>query len=109
MTISNLEELDCVTCGICCTDKTDINLRVYATNDEWGKIPDLYKSEFEWQKNHMGFKPCKGGFCCKALSGVIGESVKCEIYSTRPDKCKQFEKGSARCLEMRENNMVGFL
>jgi len=97
-------DLDCLNCGLCCTSDTDINLRVYLNNKEWGSIPEKYKPSFEWQKNHIGFKSCDGGFCCKALNGVIGENVQCEIYSNRPEKCQQFEKGSDRCLELRKLN-----
>lgn len=101
MTDSNL---DCLTCGICCTSETDINLRVYVTDKESLQIPDKYKPKFEWQKNHMGFKPCGELFSCKALSGVIGKNVQCEIYLNRPKKCEQFAKGSERCLELRKIN-----
>ena len=34
---------------------------------------------------------------CAALSGEIGSCVGCNIYETRPDVCRGFEKGDDSC------------
>jgi uncharacterized protein len=38
---------------------------------------------------------------CAALSGVVGEQVRCGIYEWRPGPCRELEAGSDACQRAR--------
>ncbi len=43
---------------------------------------------------------------CAALYGKIGESIQCAVYEFRPSPCKEFEAGSAACLQARQRHHI---
>lgn len=44
----------------------------------------------------------QGYFVCPFLKGRIGEAVRCSIYESRPQSCREFEAGSKACKDFRK-------
>ena len=44
---------------------------------------------------------------CAALSGQLGDAVRCGIYEWRPAPCREFEEGSRACLQARARHGYG--
>ncbi len=58
--------------------------KVKNTQVPWQKITVIKNS----QAVMIGTEEFKGR--CESLEGVVGESCKCKIYSSRPDVCESF-------------------
>lgn len=98
--------IDCLTCGACCTSEIDFNIKVHFTDEEGENIPYNLKGDangFVWQKNHMAFEEVEGVCRCKALKGKIGGKVRCSIYKFRPGACQKYEVGNQDCMKERLN------
>ncbi|PZR93494.1 MAG: hypothetical protein DI537_10260 [Stutzerimonas stutzeri] len=95
---------DCSTCGACCAEAGFVSVRsgeptphtlTRSTRGLGLSAETLASLGSRCMKRHMGGR-------CVALTGVIGKSVSCSIYSDRPAVCRQFEAGSPGCLSARE-------
>lgn len=94
-------ELDCRSCGACCTPQR--NDAVYV-----GVRPaDLLRMTRRFVAQHVAHdailtKLDPVGRCvCVALRGTVGKRVSCSIYERRPDECRRLTVGSRECREAR--------
>ena len=93
----NEKEALCKSCGACCA---------------------AYRVSFYWRDAEiLGIPPhltepvnslfvCMSGTNtpsphCQALEGVVGQNVKCTIYSNRPSPCHEVEIGDEKCQQAR--------
>lgn len=98
-------ELDCLHCGACCAE-FDVLLRGDEA-DRFESHPALYAltvpqpvgSGPPW----LFLKRNAATGRCAALAGRLGD-CRCTIYAERPSLCRQFEVGSAECLEARRRH-----
>ncbi len=81
--ISN-KPIPCMSCGACCSYFKVQFDRKYNPQVPWQKITVIKNS----QAVMIGTEEFKGR--CESLEGVVGESCKCKIYSSRPDVCESF-------------------
>ena len=98
------EDLDCKACGACCLGKSSDEDYVPVHRLDRKRLPNQYKKKLEPLSESMSYLPLKrfeGHEACVALKGKIGKAVACDVYSTRPDFCRAFEKGSAECHKRR--------
>jgi Fe-S-cluster containining protein len=79
--------LDCTTCGACCTLKVK-----RLPGETWPKGWPVKRRVIQKEE----FEPCP------FLEGCIGQKVHCTVYDQRPQVCRQFEAGSEVCLLARE-------
>jgi Fe-S-cluster containining protein len=82
----------CVDCGACC-----------AYSETWPEFEEA--DDLDGVPEHMcdcdmGRMKCDGDRCV-ALIGIIGESVRCAIYESRPGVCRRFEAGAQACTQVR--------
>ncbi len=96
------DELDCLTCGVCCRTGKDGTILI---PDEdllrWRRIgrPDLAEAV---QPGHFGlvaFATDEDGACVHL--GTELSPHACQIYAIRGTTCREFERGSKQCLEFR--------
>ena len=92
------DELDCRDCGACCREAyqaVEIGSRE-AVNQ---KYPALVSVRDDGQ-----YRLRRDGERCVALAGgrEAGDSYGCTIYRDRPRTCREFERGSAHCLDARQ-------
>ncbi len=82
-----MPDLDCRTCGACCTDQLVLIL-------PGDCVPVLMRD---------GPKMRTQDGRCIALHGRVRIDPTCSIYEQRPDICRKMEAGSWACLEIRRN------
>jgi uncharacterized protein len=82
---------DCKSCGACCIEAGKVQIK-----------PTDPKNPYSVQSDDMFVMDRYMGGRCKALEGVIGSCVSCNIYTERPQVCREFEPGSSGCRYSRE-------
>jgi Fe-S-cluster containining protein len=91
--------IDCQDCGACCKGFTvDVESR-----DE-GVPPKMIKED-----RLFGPVMRERDGQCIALSGKVGERVRCRIYEDRPQVCRDFSPGCLLCHKARELSGLSFL
>ena len=105
-----MSDLDCKTCGACCVmqgddDEYDYFIPLYKVDVR--RLPTKYRKKVNKSEEpndapyELPMKRLNGHVGCVALKGRVGKSITCAVYSRRPDYCRNYEKGSAACLEAR--------
>ena len=92
----------CTECGRCCAHGYVVLIQ---SEEEAEGIPVEMLREGDPSRPNDYLRPgevamdCRNGRCV-ALSGKIGFAVSCRIYSTRPQMCRTYERGSKDCLKV---------
>lgn len=103
---------DCQSCGACCvvTDANEEDGYAWVKSGDYVKMPHPRRNLLVVLEHHEGFPPqyymrtrtnAQGQRVCIALSGEVGESTRCNIYSIRPNVCAGFRPGNHVCLYSR--------
>jgi len=100
------DDVDCRSCGACCAPKDQRkDTHVALEPEDVDQIPAIMLKTLVIKDGGYPYiktkKNADGVTVCAALSGSIGKSCKCGIYSKRPMVCVIFEKGSEECLAAR--------
>lgn len=103
-------ELDCRTCGACCTtgaaDVQDEKLAFLPiSKSEYRNLPPdvvIVGTTPMGKVRSLRFN----GDRCAALEGVVGLSCSCRVYANRPRICRVFPPGSPSCLAARAESVV---
>jgi Fe-S-cluster containining protein len=101
-------ELDCLLCGVCC--RTGQDGRILIPPEDllrWHRIGRSDITE-QIQPGHFGldaFATREDGSCVHL--GTEGQPNACQIYEDRGTTCRDFERGSAQCLEFRRDFGIG--
>jgi len=90
------ERVSCATCAACCC-----RLEVMLLGDDG--VPDRYIDEDTWGGQVM--RRLDDGWC----AALDRDSMRCTIYAQRPLICREFELGSADCLEERKGSATAYL
>ena len=91
--VSNvLEILDCQTCGACCFSRSDRYVRVHG--EDYARLGDLAESLVHWIGNQAYMRMANGR--CGALVLENGRFA-CSIYASRPQACRDLDRGSPAC------------
>jgi Fe-S-cluster containining protein len=80
----------CTSCGACCAYSANWPRFTIEDDVALDLIPAKYVNE-----KQSGMR-CDGDRC-SALSGKVGEAVRCEIYPVRPEVCRTCMPGDAEC------------
>jgi Fe-S-cluster containining protein len=83
-------ENPCQSCGACCSYSANWPRFTIEDDATLDLIPAKYVNE-----RQSGMR-CDGDRC-SALSGKIGETVRCTIYAVRPEVCRTCMPGDAEC------------
>ncbi len=92
-------DLDCLTCGACCTPAEDWPTYVYVSPNDLERFSPRYRLRVVAEE--LVTVPRPGGIRCVALRGTVGVRVSCRIHPRRPDACRDFSRGSPWCLDAR--------
>lgn len=101
---------NCQTCGACCV-ATDQGRAQFAKIEveDCDNLPKVMRSALTVAAGNKIFLKTKvnpqGVRVCSALSGAVGESCKCGVYTKRPMICRLFEPGAEGCLKAREAHL----
>jgi hypothetical protein len=93
-------ELDCLRCGACCAPRARFRTYVEVTDSDLLRLPPRYALRvFDGE---LATARRKNGVRCVALTGTLGQQVRCDMHEQRPSACRAFEVGSEPCLEARK-------
>jgi Fe-S-cluster containining protein len=81
---------DCQSCGACCAYSQDWPRFSLEDDEALARIPAALVNE-----SGSGMR-CAGDRCA-ALTGGIGKSTACSIYTVRPDVCRACMPGDPEC------------
>jgi len=99
-------ELDCLVCGACCHQRPGTILVSEHDLVRWKRSgrQDILSRLEPGHFGQMAFMMGESGACVH--HGVPGEPHACRIYADRGDVCRDFEAGSAQCLEFRRDRGI---
>lgn len=100
ITPADTEIPECLSCGACCASLICVGVRPGEDgdrSDQWEIVSD----SDEGLVVDVFLKRDHETLACIALDGVVGETVACRIYESRPSMCHHFEAGSDRCHAIR--------
>jgi Fe-S-cluster containining protein len=88
---------DCLNCGVCCFSKSATYIRV--SGDDWSRLGDDAErvARFAGQNAYMRMR---SGHCLALQVTTKRGQLPlffCEIYSTRPQICRDLKRGSPQC------------
>jgi Fe-S-cluster containining protein len=89
---------DCQACGACCAA-----LRVDFDRDEAQALPETLVFPLTGRLVRLrgtDHSPPR----CAALSGRVGQRVRCHVYEWRPGPCRELEAGSVACSQARRRH-----
>lgn len=96
------DELDCLTCGVCC--RTGADGRILIPEEDLTRWKAMGREDLvaKVQPGHFGlvaFATDDAGACVHL--GTDQSPNACQIYEIRGTTCREFERGSKQCLEFR--------
>jgi Fe-S-cluster containining protein len=97
-------ELDCLRCGACCRTGTDGRILIPAEDlARWRRMgrSDIAEAVQPGHFGMVGFATRADGSCVHL--GTPSNRNACSIYEIRGTSCRDFERGSAQCLEFRRD------
>lgn len=97
----------CQTCGACCAAYR-VQFSVYELDDAGGTVPASMTEPVNGATCRMrgtGEVPIR----CVALTGMVGVSVGCTVYSQRPAPCRELTEGSYACDKARARHGLAAL
>jgi Fe-S-cluster containining protein len=104
MSVRREDALDCLTCGACCRTGRDGRILIPAEDlVRWRRLGRDDVAEAV-QPGHFGlvaFATDAAGACVHL--GTEASPHACRIYDIRGTTCREFERGSAQCLEFRRD------
>lgn len=109
---SETEEPECKSCGACCVGHTSDGDFVPVTALDRKRLPTKYVKKLqaiepvEDGPYAFGLKRFGDHEACIALKGTLGKAITCDVYATRPEFCRQFERGSDECRDRRREVFI---
>lgn len=98
------DELDCLTCGVCCRTGADGRILVPAEDlVRWRRLGrhDVAEAIQPGHFGEMAFATRNDGSCVHL--GTEDSPNACRIYEIRGTTCREFERGSPQCHEFRRD------
>ena len=109
---------NCLTCGLCCCASSGQDRFCNVTKEDIKRLPRKYRlkvlhpSIFDIVANAfdghtvdsaLGTKSSETYTTCVALIGLVGHSVKCDVYDVRPEVCRTaIVPGDRNCRHLRK-------
>lgn len=100
--------LDCLTCGACCRTGHDGRILIPEEDLQRWRFHGRLDLIAKVQPGHFGmvaFATNASGACVHL--GTAASPNACQIYEDRGTTCREFERGSAQCLEFRRDFRIG--
>ncbi len=83
----------CLECGTCCFSNVDTSVRV--TGDDHERLGAAAADLVHFVGNRAYMRSADGH--CAALQVEVSGRFVCSVYETRPDACRDLERGSPQC------------
>jgi Fe-S-cluster containining protein len=102
--VEHAVDLDCLTCGACCRSGFDGRILIPEIDlVRWRRIgrDDVARAIQPGHFGEVAFATRADGSCVHL--GTKESSNACRIYEIRGTTCREFERGSAQCLEFRRD------
>lgn len=100
LSLSRAPELPaCLACGTCCFSLLDTFVRV--SGDDYARLGDRAESLVRFDGNRAYMRMSDGHCGALVIDARSGQFV-CAVYETRPDVCRDLERGSGACLAERD-------
>lgn len=101
------DELDCLTCGVCCRTGHDGRILIPAEDlARWRRIgrDDLADAIQPGHFGEVAFATDASGACVHL--GTAFSPNACQIYEDRGTTCREFERGSWQCRSFRREHGI---
>jgi Fe-S-cluster containining protein len=95
--VSELPE--CLACGACCFSQLPTYVRVMG--DDYGRLGERAES-LTWFEGNRAYLRMVEGQCAALELDASSAEYRCSTYASRPDVCRELERGSAECAAERE-------
>ncbi|MGA7118746.1 MAG: YkgJ family cysteine cluster protein [Polyangiaceae bacterium] len=83
----------CLECGTCCFSNLETSVRV--TGDDYARLGDAVDRFVHFVGNRAYMRLAHGH--CAALRVELEGRFVCTVYLSRPDACRDLERGSPHC------------
>jgi Fe-S-cluster containining protein len=83
----------CLECGACCLSNLETSVRV--TGDDYERLGDAAERLVHFVGTRAYMRLSDGH--CAALRVELPGRFVCTVYETRPDACRDLERGSPQC------------
>jgi uncharacterized protein len=83
----------CLECGTCCFSDLETSVRV--TGDDYTRLGAAVDDFVHFVGNRAYMRVTDGH--CAALHIELSGRFVCSVYETRPDACRDLERGSPQC------------
>jgi Fe-S-cluster containining protein len=98
--------LDCQSCGACCVNPDENVVEGYpwyveVTGTKLLEDKARTKKFVVYDPDGVPHLRLENNGRCAALTGKLGDRVRCALYALRPRGCRLVEAGDARCLQAR--------
>jgi len=84
----------CLDCGACCFSKLANYVRVNGSDHARIGVGVDDLTHFDGNRCYMNMFE---GHCAALVADVVTSQFVCSIYATRPDTCRDLERGSPAC------------
>jgi Fe-S-cluster containining protein len=101
-------EYDCTRCGACCFNPPENVSEGFAgyveiaSDDALRKRPELLRRYTATEDGRLHMR-LLSDHRCMALSGRLGQRVRCTLYHVRPAPCRRVQAGSEPCRRYRRD------
>ena len=83
----------CIECGTCCFSNLETSVRVMG--DDYERLGPAAEDLVHFVGNRAYMRLADGH--CAALRIELSGRFVCSVYETRPDACRDLERGSPQC------------
>jgi hypothetical protein len=85
---------ECQACGTCCFSLLEAYVRV--TGDDYSRLADR-ALELVWFDGIRAYMKMADGHCGALRLDKSSGEMSCDAYGTRPQICRDLERGSSQC------------
>jgi|SRR5690606_7905378 len=85
---------ECLDCGTCCFSRAPKYLRV--SGDDYSRLGPRAEELVSWDGNRA-YMELADGHCAALVVEAKTGRFRCGVYPTRPETCRQLQRGSGEC------------
>jgi uncharacterized protein len=85
---------ECLACGACCFSRLAAYVRV--TGSDHSRLAERAE-ELAWFEGNRAYMRMRDGHCAALGIDPVSGHFVCGCYETRPDVCRDLERGSPAC------------
>jgi uncharacterized protein len=90
---------ECLDCGACCFSELPSYVRV--TGDDYARLGELAPELVCFDGTRASMR-MERGHCAALIIDTTSKRLVCSAYESRPQICRELERGSGQCLAERD-------